>query len=104
MGVEVIARRHLSFDVGNGKESPDPYVHALRNLGKVKLAIERRHIVAIRAVLAQQLIAEDSLHDGVAIIEAIDVGDIESPVDAIPLRRIREPLDAENELIELDPV
>src|SRR5438094_2531302 len=83
---------------------PDVSGQTLRDIRKVKLAVEGRDVVAVGAVFRQQLIAENPLHDRVAIVEPIDVGDIEAPVDVILLRGIGQALDAENELIELDPI
>jgi len=54
--------------------------------------------------MAQKLVAQDAFHDRITIIEPVDAGDVEAPVDVIVLRGVRQTLDAENELVELDPV
>ena len=52
----------------------------------------------------QQLVAENALHDRVAIVETIDIGDVEAPVDMVLLGGVGQAFDPENKLIELDPV
>ena len=68
------------------------------------VTVEGRDVVAISAVFRQQLVAENALHDRVAIVETIEIGDVEAPVDMILLGGVGQAFDPENKLIELDPV
>src|SRR4029078_9015368 len=73
MGVEIISGRHLRLDVGYRQKPPTAHVHALRDLRKIKLAVEGRHVVAVGAIFGQELIAEDSLHYRVPVVETLTV-------------------------------
>src|ERR1700730_3918481 len=68
------------------------------------VTVEGRDVVAISAVFRQQLVAENALHDRVAIVETIEIGDVEAPGDMILLGGVGQAFDPENKLIELDPV
>src|SRR6266567_4756510 len=99
-----IVRRKLRFDVGLGDDATDPHIHSLENLRDVKIDIYHRHIEAVVIILLEELIAKQSARNHEPIVESIDAGDAESPIDVIGLELVRHALDIKNELVLLEPV
>ena len=60
--------------------------------------------IAVDLVVLQELIAQQAVSRGVAIVLAVDRRDAEAPVDVILLDRVGQPLEIDDRLIELDRI
>jgi len=94
----------LRLDIRLGDDAADADIHAPENLRNVKIDIHHRHVEAVVVVVLEELIAEKAARNHESIIEPIDAGDTESPVDVTGLELVRHALDVENELILLEPI
>src|ERR1700734_3032052 len=70
----------------------------------IEVQIIHHRVVTVGVVVLQQLLAEDAFGCRVAIVQAVDVGEAESPIEVIGLNRIRETLEIKSDLVELNGV
>ena len=74
------------------------------SLRNIDVDVFERGIESVLAVIAEQLRVPVSLACGVAIVGAVEGGEVVSPVDVILLHGIRETLGVEDELIKFEAV
>ena len=77
-----IVRRELRFNVWLGNDTPDSDVQSLANLREIEIDVCRRHIEAVVIVILQQLVAEELARNHEAVVETVDRGDAEAPVES----------------------
>src|SRR5580704_14220586 len=100
----VIVGSELGFDVRERNVAADADVHALRHLWKVEVRIHHHWIIAIFFVLTQQLLTEDAVRGGEAVVQAPQIGDAEAPIKMIGLHRVWLALYVDHFLIGLDGI
>lgn len=104
VGIQVVLRRKLSFDVDWRDVSSDAEDHPLSNVGEVEVEVELERVISIEVVVLEQLIAQPALGRGVAVVHAEEVGDLEAPIHVVGLVRVGLPLEDQNALGELEAV
>ena len=91
---EVIVRRELRLDVRRRNIAAEAEIQAVGDAGEVQLAVILERIPPVKPVVLQQLVAEVPAGRGVAVVDAVKVGDPETPIDVIGLYCIRLALEA----------
>src|SRR5580658_6751552 len=84
--------------------APDPHVQAVGNLRKIQVDVSHYRVVSVLIVLSDELVTENTLRSGEAIVEPVDIGEAEAPVEMIRLDRIRHFFNVESELIQLNGI
>ncbi len=102
--IHIIVRRQLRFDVGHRDEAAQAEQEAFRDVWDVQLTIHHRKVVSVNQVVAEQLIARQSIRGRVAIVLPVYSGNPEAPVDVVGLHCIGQAFDIDHGLIELHRV
>ena len=85
MRVGVVVGRELGFDIRQRDVAADADVHALGDVRDVEVEVVHHGVVAVLVVAGEELLREDALGGGVAIVLAPELGDAEAPVEVLGL-------------------
>jgi hypothetical protein len=86
--ISVVIRSQLSFDIGQRDVSPDADIGSLGYMWDIEVQIVHHRVITVGVVVFQQLLAEDSHGGGVAVVEAVEVGKAEPPIEVVGLNSI----------------
>ena len=102
--VRVVVRRQLRFNVRQRDISPHPDIRSKAYMRIYRSQVVHDRVIAIDIIALEQLLAEDPLGRCVAVIQAIQVGKPEPPIEMVPLNGIRQTFEVERDLVELNRV
>ncbi len=101
VAVHVVVGGQLRLDVRHRDEAPDAHHQPFRDLREERFAVEHREVHAVGLVLAQQLVAQQPVGRGVAVVRAVDGGDAHAPVHVVLLDGIGQAFQVDDGLVEL---
>ena len=93
MTICVIIRCQLGFNIRQRDIPSDADIRSLAYMWDIQVQIIHHRIVAVGVVVVEQLLAEDPFGCGIAVIETIEVGEAESPIDVIGLYGVGKTLE-----------
>ena len=73
-------------------------------MGEVDVEVFEGGVEAVLAIVDEELVAEVALVGGVAVVGAVEGGEVEAPVDVVALDGVGEALDVEDGLVEFEAV
>ena len=98
MAEQVVVGRELGPDVGRRNVAVHPQREALGHFGHAEREVLLDGIEPVKVVFLQQLVAEQPFGQGVAVIDAVESGRAEVPVDVVGLHRVHNPLEIQHGL------
>src|SRR5690349_18060759 len=104
MAVGVIVNRKLSFDVRQRDISSNSYVQSVSKMGIVEICVDHQRIVAVLAMLLQELLAEPAFCCSEVVVDSEHVAHPKSPIEMIRLHGVRLPFDVRDELIQFEAI
>ena len=71
----------------------------LATCGNVEVEVEHDGVVAVLVIAGEELLREDALGGGVAVVLALELGEAEAPVEVVGLDGVGQALDVEDLLV-----
>ena len=104
MGIGVIVRRKLRFNVWQGYVAANTNIETLGDMRNINVDIIHDGVIPIFMIEFQQLLAKNSFGRGVAVVLPVKLRKAETPVHMVGLHRVWQALNIDHLLVRNDAV